>query len=281
MAVIIVLSIVIAVAGLLLVSQMARVTKMKQLLADEQERCLRMEKKIESSQADFKKNSSELERRRTELQEARELLKKKDKQKALALQNVNLTGDTTMSDQKTLEENQRTIAALESTIEEMKRQNAEEIKMVKTGMNNEADKEIERKDDEVAKLKKELADAQEEIKRQKKLMRPQGVKIDLKTLPDEAASEFSRVYRKAENHEKLHGIARAKLHLAQEKFATLQKRYFAVCRELALHMGQDKEIEPNKAREIAEEMIADKVTQDHPVHVAEGQTKGSDENHNA
>lgn len=281
MAVIIVLSIVVAVAGLLLMSQMARVTKMKKLLSEEQDRCLRMEKKIEASQADLKKNSSELERRRTELQEARELIKKKDKQKALALQNINLTGDTNMSDQKILEENQRTIAALESTIEEMKRQNAEEIKVAKAGMNTEIEKELHRKDEELAKLKKELADAQEESKRQKKLMRPQGAKIDLKALPDEAASEFSRVYRKAENHEKLHGIARAKLHLAQEKFATLQKRYFAVCRELALAVGQDKEIEPIKAREIAEEIIADKVSDDASNHVQAADANGSDENHNA
>jgi hypothetical protein len=87
-------------------------------------------------------------------------------------------------------------------------------------------------------------------------MRPEGNKIDLKTLPDEAACEFARVFRKAEQHERLHGIARAKLHLAQEKFTDLQKRYFSVCRELAVAVGNQNDIEPTAARDIAEKIVS-------------------------
>ena len=51
-------------------------------------------------------------------------------------------------------------------------------------------------------LKKKISELQDELKKQKRLMRPEGNKIDLKSLPDEAASEFARVFRKAEQHER-------------------------------------------------------------------------------
>src|SRR5260221_13993756 len=109
-------------------------------------------------------------------------------------------------------------------------------------MTEEIEKKQSEKNSEIEYLKKKIAELQEELKKQKRLLRPEGNKIDLKTLPDEAAGEFARVYRKAEHHERLHGIARAKLHLAQEKFTDLQKRYFAVCRELAVAVGKNESI---------------------------------------
>jgi chromosome segregation ATPase len=257
MGIIVVFSIVTAVAILLLVAQVASVNRIKKLLVVEQERALKLEKKVEASQGDLKKSVAELERRRTELQDARELSKKKEKRQAMALQNVNLTGETNMST-RALEDSQKALSALESTIEELKRENLQKLEATKAEVALEFQKQQKEKDEELLRVKKELHDALEDLKKQKKLLRPQGNKIDLKTLPDEAASEFSRVFRKAEHHERLHGIARAKLHLAQEKFTTLQKRYFAVCRELAVAVGQNAEIEPTKARDVAEEIVAHK-----------------------
>ena len=65
-----------------------------------------------------------------------------------------------------------------------------------------------------------------------------GSGLDLKALPTEVVQELARYFRKAEHFEKLHGVVQGQLQLAQDRFNEQQKRYFAVCRELAVVAGK-------------------------------------------
>lgn len=64
--------------------------------------------------------------------------------------------------------------------------------------------------------------------------------MDLQKLPQHVLPELARVYRKAQHNEQLLALTRSKLHIAQEKNSELQKRYFSVCRELAMHSSQSE-----------------------------------------
>ena len=240
---------------MLFFSQQQSVKKIQQELKNEQEKALKLEQKFDLSKEEFRKNKEELERKRTELQEFRELNKKKLKRLKESELSMNQDSEANMSD-RILDETNKTVLALEAMIESLKNEHEKE----KANMQNMLQQDIENKQKEHQKnlevFKADLNKLQEELKKQKRLNRPEGCKIDLKQLPDEAASEFARLFRKAQQHERLHGVARAKLHLAQEKFTTLQKRYFEVCRELALAMGKNEASDPVKARDLAEEVMA-------------------------
>ncbi|MEM7402915.1 MAG: hypothetical protein AAF310_02695 [Myxococcota bacterium] len=65
--------------------------------------------------------------------------------------------------------------------------------------------------------------------------------VDLQQLPQQVLPELARVYRKAQQNEQLIALTRSKLHMAEEKYNELQKRYFAVCRDLAVYSKKPQE----------------------------------------
>jgi len=254
MIAVIVSLVLVAVAAMIVVSERRSVSTMKKLLKQAQENSIQLENKIQSSRDELRKSKEELEREKSALREAREQAKKKLKR--AQSEEGKIIPEAVMSD-KLLEDKERAISAMETQIEQLKKEQGQQEEALKAKLSAERAGLEHEKNQEVEDLKKRINELQEELKKQKRLMRPEGHKIDLKALPDEAASEFARVFRKAEQHERLHGIARAKLHLAQEKFTELQKRYFSVCRELALLAGkQSTENDPNAARDIAEDLVA-------------------------
>lgn len=247
-----------AILLMLLISQHQVAQRAKASLRDAQEKNIQLENRIESSRIDLKKSKEDLERERNALREMRELSKKKLRRQAMAadMDLTTISPEADMND-KALEDSNKAIAALETQIEQLKRDQNISEEAMREKLAAEMAKKQEANNSETDELKRKIAELQEELKKQRRLMRPEGNKIDLKILPDEAAAEFSRVYRKAEQHERLHGIARAKLHLAQEKFTELQKRYFSVCRELAVAAGNQENLEPKAARDIAEKIVAE------------------------
>lgn len=249
--------VIVAVAIMLILSQRQTVTNVKNLLKQAQEKNIVLENKIETSRDELRRSKEELERERASLREARDLNKKKLRRQGSAESDQTTSPQDGDISNKALEDSQKAIHALEAQIDQLKKQFGHQEDALRARMNEELDKKQHEKTSEIDDLKKKITELQEELKKQRRLMRPEGNKIDLKTLPDEAASEFARIYRKAEQHERLHGIARAKLHLAQEKFTELQKRYFSVCRELAVAAGNQENIDPKSAREVAEKMVAD------------------------
>jgi hypothetical protein len=59
----------------------------------------------------------------------------------------------------------------------------------------------------------------------------------------------------------------AKLQLAQEKFTDLQKSYFSVCRELAVSVGKNEDIDVKDARDVAEKIVMEQEQETaHPHH---------------
>jgi len=254
MGTVIILLVVVALAIMVVVSQRQSVTKMKNLLRQTQDKSIELEQKIASSRDELKRNREELERGRNALRDARELGKKKLGRQAKNDQQEN-TNEAVMT--MSMDDNQKALTALETQIEQLKKEQGQHEDALRRELAEEFSKKQQASTQEINDFKRKIADLQEELKKQKRLLRPEGNKIDLGALPDEAAGEFARVYRKAEHHERLHGIARAKLQLAQEKFADLQKRYFSVCRELAVAVGKDENIAPVQAREIAEEIVAE------------------------
>ncbi len=64
-----------------------------------------------------------------------------------------------------------------------------------------------------------------------------GTSLDLKALPSDAVQELARFFRKGEEFERLYHVAQGQTQLAQDRYLELQRRYFAVCRELALVAG--------------------------------------------
>ncbi len=261
--------VIIVIAIMLVLTQRQLVTKVKDQLKQAQERNIQLESNIETSRNDLKKSKEELEREKIALREARELNKKKLRRQASDDVDLRPSSKEVDMTQKALEDSQKAIHALESQIDQLKKEQGLHEDALKARMTEEIEKKQSEKNSELEDLKKKISELQEELKKQKRLLRPEGNKIDLKTLPDEAAAEFARIYRKAEQHERLHGIARAKLHLAQEKFTELQKRYFTVCRELAVSSGSNESIDPKAAREVAEKIVAD--------HSNEGRDKESHE----
>lgn len=253
MGMVIVLVVVAAIALMAIISQRQSAQKIRGLLRQAQEKALQLEQKIEASREEMKKNKEELERSKNALVEARELNKKKWRRQA-EQDHQNSDNEASMTN-KMIDDSQMALNALEAQIEQLKKERNVGEDLIRTQVESEFNKKLEATAKEAGDLKKKISELQEELKKQKRMLRPEGNKIDLKTLPDEAAGEFARLFRKAEQHERLHGIARAKLQLAQEKFADLQKRYFSVCRELAVSVGKNEDIDVKDARDVAEKIV--------------------------
>ena len=260
MEIVIILAVVLALAVMFIVSQRTSVTKMKDMLRASQDKTLQLEQKIEASRDELKKNREELERGKNALRDARELSKKKLRRHA-DQENETLEHEAAAMNLKNNDDS-LAISALEAQIEQLKSDYGKNEDSLRMNLEDEYKKKLNVHREEMDNFKKKIGELQEDLKKQKRLMRPEGNKIDLKALPDEAAGEFARIYRKAEQHERLHGIARAKLQLAQEKFADLQKRYFSVCRELAVAVGKKEDITPVEAREVAENLVDDHQSHD-------------------
>ncbi len=242
MAMIVILLVVAALLALWAISERNAQLSSRANLKKEQEKSLELATKLGNLREEVKKTKDELDKGKTELKDARELYKKKFKRQSQT-EEPNSGSEISMTT-KALEDSYKAISAMEMQMDKLKEEQEQEKNVLLSEIEDKAKKNQTEKDEEISTLKKKLEYSEEEIKRQKRLMRPEGHKIDLKELSDEAASEFARLYRKAEQHERLHGITNAKLHLAQEKFAELQKKYFSICRELALASGQQQEPAP-------------------------------------
>lgn len=76
------------------------------------------------------------------------------------------------------------------------------------------------------------------IEVEKKIKQLPNSDLDFTTLPSNVVMEMIKFYKRAKQYERLYGLTRGKVQLAQERYFDLQRRYFAVCRELALMAGK-------------------------------------------
>ncbi|MFZ9889879.1 MAG: hypothetical protein ACO3JL_20475 [Myxococcota bacterium] len=135
----------------------------------------------------------------------------------------------------------------------MKSEAARSAAEVREALKGEYEGKVKAAREELAAVQKTLEELRESI-RKKAEDRPDvpGSAVDLKALPAEAVQELARYFRKGEEFERLYGVAQGRLQLAQERTQELQKRYYAVCRELALMTGNIDGKSDEEVRKIAE-----------------------------
>ncbi|MCP4503070.1 MAG: hypothetical protein GY822_24295 [Deltaproteobacteria bacterium] len=104
-----------------------------------------------------------------------------------------------------------------------------------------------------SKIQKTLDELRDSIKK-KSEARPdvEGSGLDLKVLDTEVVQELAKFYRKGEHFEKLYHVNQGQLQLAKDKNQELQKRYYAVCRELAVAATDKKDVSEEDAVRLAE-----------------------------
>lgn len=193
------------------------------------------------------------QRKAKALDEARENAKKrlrKDAQKSDGDAPLEADNDSELSRLK------RTLAAMESQIRSMKDDSNQAAVALKASIDAEYQNEKAKLSETIEKLEDQLAQAKGEAnKRRQNLSKQLAAPVDLTTLPTEVVSELSRLFRKTEQHEKMHGILQGKYQLAQERYQELQRRYFAVCRELALVAMPGAETTDADAQKLAESVV--------------------------
>lgn len=82
-----------------------------------------------------------------------------------------------------------------------------------------------------------------------------GTTIDLKSLATPVVQELARFFRKGEEFERLYTVAQSQLQLEKDRTLEIQRRYFAVCRELAVHAGASSSAPTNEIVATAEAVI--------------------------
>jgi chromosome segregation ATPase len=194
------------------------------------------------------------QRKMKALEEARENAKKrlrKDAQKGEG----EPSSDGNASDSE-VDRLKRTLSAMESQIRGMKEDADRGAQAIKAAAEAESQRELAKMQDAIEKLEDQLAQAKGESNRRRQTLSKQlAAPVDLTALPTEVVGELSRLFRKTEQHEKMHGILQGKYQLAQERYQELQRRYFAVCRELALVAVPNSQSSDEEAQQLAESVV--------------------------
>lgn len=212
------------------------------------------ESKLSGLRQEVSQLKEENQRRAKMLEEARENAKRKlrkDAQKGEA----DASPESTNGDSET-DRLKRTLNAMESQIRSMKEEAQHSGDAIKTSLEGVHKQEVAKLRAMIENLEMQVEQAKGETsKRRQNLSKQLAAPVDLTQLPTEVVGELSRLFRKTEQHEKMHGILQGKYQLAQERYQELQRRYFAVCRELALVARPDAEATDEEAQKLAESVV--------------------------
>jgi len=180
------------------------------------------------------------------LEEARSELRKKRRRSAGSESHIDEAGMAMISN-----DTMNVIATLKKQIHDLKDQNQKAQKTIHNTLL--ASHESAQKD---LLAKNKHLENQNLILLGKRKASIKNLSTDLEQLPEDVIIELSRLVRKSEQFENLYSFAHGKLKLSQEKFTELQKRYFAVCREIALITGVEKAgMSDDSARAAAEKLV--------------------------
>lgn len=113
---------------------------------------------------------------------------------------------------------------------------------------------------EVAQLKSTIDELRATIRKADARPDVPGTSIDLKSLPTPVVQELARFFRKGEEFERLYTVAQSQLQLEKDRTLEIQRRYFAVCRELAVHAGVPSSAPTGEAVATAEAVLDGEVT---------------------
>jgi chromosome segregation ATPase len=212
------------------------------------------EAKLNATRQELTALKEDNQRKSKSLEEARENAKKKlrkDAQKGDAESAIETnSGDSEVDRLK------RTLGAMESQIRSMRDDAQRAEQALKASIESEHAKETVRLKNAIEGLEDQVEHAKgESNKRRQNVAKQMTTPVDLTALPTEVVGELSRLFRKNEQHEKMHGILQGKYQLAQERYQELQRRYFAVCRELALVALPQSESTDEEAQKLAESVV--------------------------
>ena len=142
------------------------------------------------------------------------------------------------------------MGALESQLNSLKRdtasrdaadtsvsqRSAAEVEGAKKAVESEREQR-ERIADENGSLKRTIEELRAAIKKVDARPDVPGTALDLKALAPPVVQELARFFRKGEEFERLYVVAQSQLQLEKDRTLEIQRRYFAVCRELAVVAG--------------------------------------------
>ncbi len=210
--------------------------------------------KLAQFKTELSNAKEELVRKNRALEEARDVARKKLRKSALKSGSDEAIGGREENNETELERHQKTFAALEMQLRATQ-DDAERTKLsAKEAIEKEFEGKIKQLSDDNRKLSQEVSSLRN-AQKSKRNAALGKLSVTVDALPEDIQEELARLLRKSEQHERLHAVAQGKFQLAQERFGELQKRYFAVCRELALAVGQDPTVSNGEARHTAEALI--------------------------
>lgn len=227
-----------------------------------------LEKKIESLRGELSAAREETQRKQKQLDEAREEARKKLRREGKKAEREEEAAKTT-TDPRDVEIQglKKGLASLESQLNAAKRdaeQKTAELERIRGEARGTAEGAVKARDEERSKsrslaeenaaLKKTLDELRAAKKKESERPDVPGSSLDLKSLPVEAVQELARYFRKGEEFERLYSVAQGQMQLQQDRYLELQKRYLAVCRELAIVAGA-KPASDAEARKVAEGVV--------------------------
>lgn len=208
-------------------------------------------KKLEAARAELQQAKDEIQRKQKQLEEAREEARKKLRREGKKAERENEEAKMT-TDPRDVEIQglKKGMAALESQLNAAKRdaeQKTAELERVRgearghlegaERMSSDARSREDKLAEENSALKRTLDELRAAKRKENERPDVPGTSLDLKALPVDAVQELARFFRKGEEFERLYHVAQGQAQLAQDRYLELQRRYFAVCRELALAAG--------------------------------------------
>ena len=212
-----------------------------------------LESKLNGVRQEISSLKDDNQRKTKALDEARDNAKKRLRKDA---QKSDSEGADDASSDSEIDRLKRTLAAMESQIRTMKESSEQSVVAATSAIEAAHSKELAKLKNEIESLEDQVSQAKGETnKRRQNLSKQLATPVDLAALPTEVVGELARLMRKTEQHEKMHGILQGKHQLAQERYQELQRRYFAVCRELALVALPKAETSDEDARQLAESVV--------------------------
>lgn len=227
-----------------------------------------LEKKLADARAELAAAKEETQRKQKQLEETREEAKKKLARAGRKAERDEETSKAPDPRDVEIQGLKRGLSSLESQLNLAKR-DVEKAQADLDRVRNDAKADVEgaakgrdaersktmNLAEENAALKKTLEELRQSKKKEAERPEIPGTSLDLKNLPPDAVQELARYFRKGEEFERLYAVAQGQLQLAQDRFLELQRRYFAVCRELALAAGAQPQSD-EEAKRLAEGAVA-------------------------
>lgn len=245
-----------ALAWLLVVQQM---NKAKKTAAELETELSTQKERIEGSQKEIQRLRDSLSRKNNDLSQTKNLLKKKHKTHSKK------DGDTSVEEASVAAAMAVDVDSEKSELQAALRTLQDQLQNTKADLLADAQKTMAAKEAELNEkitslttdLKKHRRDAEvlQGKANSKELLG--GSQLDLEALDPAVMNELARLHRKAQQSERLHSAAQGKIKMSQERLGELQRRYYAVCRELALAVGETTaEVTDTEARKTAEGVIS-------------------------